>query len=64
MTASLSLLDARNSLRPKRQRQACAFAGTAAARVSEVNNGRYVYYHCTGYKGKCPEPYTREDQSS
>jgi hypothetical protein len=23
--------------------------------------GRYVYYHCTGYKGKCPEPYTREE---
>ena len=20
----------------------------------------YVYYHCTGDKGKCPEPYTRE----
>jgi len=20
-----------------------------------------VYYHCTGYKGKCPEPYTREE---
>ena len=22
---------------------------------------RYVYYHCTGHKGKCPEPYTREE---
>jgi site-specific DNA recombinase len=20
-----------------------------------------VYYHCTGYKGKCPEPYVREE---
>ena len=20
-----------------------------------------MYYHCTGYKGKCPEPYTREE---
>jgi site-specific DNA recombinase len=23
--------------------------------------GRYVYYHCTGYRGKCPEPYIREE---
>jgi site-specific DNA recombinase len=22
---------------------------------------RYIYYHCTGYRGKCPEPYTREE---
>jgi hypothetical protein len=29
--------------------------------VGEVKKGRYVYYHCTGYKGKCPEPYTREE---
>ena len=19
------------------------------------------YYHCTGYRGKCPEPYAREE---
>ena len=59
-------LDARNSLRPKRQRHAFAFAGLVhcghcgCAMVGEVKKGRYVYYHCTGYKGKCPEPYTRE----
>ena len=29
--------------------------------VGEVKKGRYVYYHCTGYRGKCPEPYTREE---
>ena len=23
---------------------------------------RYVYYHCTGYKGKCPEKYVREEE--
>jgi site-specific DNA recombinase len=22
---------------------------------------RSIYYHCTGFKGKCPEPYTREE---
>ena len=29
--------------------------------VGEVKKKRYVYYHCTGYRGKCPEPYTREE---
>jgi site-specific DNA recombinase len=29
--------------------------------VAEVKKGRYVYYHCTGHRGKCPEPYTREE---
>ncbi len=29
--------------------------------VGEIKKGCYVYYHCTGYKGRCPEPYTREE---
>ncbi len=29
--------------------------------VGEIKKGRYVYYHCSGYRGKCPEPYTREE---
>ena len=29
--------------------------------VGELKKGRYVYYHCTGYRGKCPERYTREE---
>jgi site-specific DNA recombinase len=28
--------------------------------VGELKKKRYVYYHCTGNKGKCPEPYVRE----
>jgi hypothetical protein len=31
------------------------------ALVAELKKRRYVYYHCTGYKGKCDEPYTREE---
>src|SRR5262249_27894196 len=23
--------------------------------------GQYIYYHCAGAKGKCPEPYTRQE---
>jgi site-specific DNA recombinase len=29
--------------------------------VGELKKGKYVYYHCTGNRGKCPEPYTREE---
>ena len=29
--------------------------------VGELKKSRYVYYHCTGYRGKCAEPYTREE---
>src|SRR5205807_545744 len=29
--------------------------------VGELKKGKYVYYHCTGNRGKCPEPYAREE---
>ncbi len=29
--------------------------------VGELKKRRYVYYHCTGNRGKCPEPYTRQE---
>ena len=29
--------------------------------VGEIKKGKYVYYHCTGHKGNCLEPYTREE---
>jgi site-specific DNA recombinase len=29
--------------------------------VGEIKKQRYVYYHCTAYKGKYPEPYVREE---
>jgi len=37
----------------------CGHCGCAM--VGEIKKRRYVYYHCTGYGGKCPEPYTREE---
>ncbi len=30
--------------------------------VGELKERQYVYYHCTGNKGKCPEPYTRHER--
>ena len=37
----------------------CGHCGCAM--VGELKKKRYVYYHCTGYKGKCPEKYVREE---
>jgi hypothetical protein len=33
-------------------------AQSVAARLREFGVRAHVYYHCTFYKGKCPEPYT------
>jgi hypothetical protein len=30
--------------------------------VAEIKKKRYVYYHCSGYRGKCPEPYLRQER--
>jgi site-specific DNA recombinase len=38
---------------------ACGHCGCSM--IGEIKKGRYIYYHCTGFKGKCPEPYTREE---
>jgi site-specific DNA recombinase len=37
----------------------CAHCGCAL--VAEIKKGKYIYYHCTGFKGKCGEPYVREE---
>ena len=29
--------------------------------VGELEKGKYVYYHYTGFKAKCPGPYTRQE---
>ena len=38
----------------------CGHCGCAL--VAEIKKGRYIYYHCSGYRGKCQEPYTREER--
>jgi hypothetical protein len=30
--------------------------------VAEIKKKRYVYYHCTGNRGKCPEKWVREEE--
>ena len=61
------VLDGRNVKRQKRMKHSFAFSGLIAcghcgcSLVGEMKKGRYTYYHCTGFKGKCPEPYVREE---
>lgn len=38
----------------------CGHCGCAI--TAELKKGKYVYYHCTGGKGKCDEPYIREEK--
>lgn len=38
----------------------CGHCGCAL--VAEEKKGRCVYYHCTGYRQKCPEPYVRQER--
>jgi site-specific DNA recombinase len=61
------VLDARNASKLRRGRRDFAFSGLmncghcGRALVGELKKGRYVYYHCTGYMGKCDERYVREE---
>jgi site-specific DNA recombinase len=63
-----SILDGHN--RPKYGKQEIAFRGmlTCAhddcAVTGEIKKGRYVYYHCTGFRGKCALPRFREQEIS
>ncbi|BAV65369.1 recombinase family protein [Sphingobium cloacae] len=37
----------------------CRHCGCAV--VAELKKKKYIYYHCSGFKGKCPEPYVRQE---
>lgn len=37
----------------------CGHCGCAV--VAQMQRGRYIYYHCSGFKRKCPEKYVREE---
>jgi site-specific DNA recombinase len=37
----------------------CGHCGCAL--VGEIKKRKYIYYHCTGYRGRCLEPYVREE---
>ncbi len=61
------IMDERNNTKHRRRKHNFAFSGLIACGhcgcsiIGEIKKKRYVYYHCTGYKGKCEEPYVREE---
>jgi site-specific DNA recombinase len=61
------ILDGRHEKKHRKVTHDFAFSGLVncghcgCSLVGEVKKARYVYYHCTGYRGKCAEPYTREE---
>jgi site-specific DNA recombinase len=61
------VLDGRHAKKHRRVKHDFAFSGLIACGhcgcsiVGEIKKRRYVYYHCTGYKGRCEEPYVREE---
>jgi DNA invertase Pin-like site-specific DNA recombinase len=61
------LLDKRAETKVRKVKHDFAFSGLVhcghcgCLLVGELKKGRYVYYHCTGNRGKCPEPYTRQE---
>jgi site-specific DNA recombinase len=61
------ILDGRHFKKNRRVKHDFAFSGLIACGhcgcsiVGEIKKQRYVYYHCTGYKGRCDEPYVREE---
>ena len=62
-----AVLDGRHATRHRRVKRDFAFSRLincghcGCAVVGEIKKRKYVYYHCTGYKGKCPEAYVREE---
>ncbi len=53
---------------PRRRAKAMvAFSGIikcahcSCSLVGDVKKGKYVYYRCSGFKGKCNEPYVRQE---
>ena len=61
------ILDGRHEKKHRKVKHDFAFSGLVrcghcgCSLVGEMKKGLYVYYHCTGYRGKCPDPYTREE---
>ncbi|HTU47333.1 MAG TPA: recombinase family protein [Bryobacteraceae bacterium] len=61
------LLDARAKAKTRKMKHDFAYTGLVRCGhcgclfVGELKKGKYIYYHCTGNHGKCPEPYTRQE---
>ena len=56
--------------RPRYTKHRHAFAGLircalcGCAMTAELKKNRYIYYHCTGFRGRCGNSYVREEELS
>jgi site-specific DNA recombinase len=63
-----AILDGRTSSKSRQTKHQFTLTGLVhcghcgCLMVGELKKGRYVYYHCTGNKGRCGDPYVREEQ--
>jgi len=61
------VMEEKGRRRTRQQKHHWAFQGLltcghcGCALTAEIKKQRYVYYHCTGHKGRCPEKYVREE---
>lgn len=61
------IMKGRHSVNHHPQRYSFAYSGLlkcgicGCAFTAEKKKGRYIYYHCTGNKGKCAQSYVREE---
>jgi site-specific DNA recombinase len=61
-----TVLATRHAHRSRRMKHEFAYSGLiqcgrcGCAFVGEIKKSKYVYYHCTGYRGNCGEKYTKE----
>ena len=61
------VLDGRGVKKTRKVKEQFAYSGLitcghcGCSVVGDIKKGKYIYYRCSGYKGKCPEPYTREE---
>jgi site-specific DNA recombinase len=62
------VMDEKGRRKTGQQKHSWAFQGMLScghcgcAMVAEIKKKQYVYYHCTGNKGKCPEKWVREEE--
>jgi len=62
------VMDEKGRRRTGQQKHSWAFQGLLScghcgcALVAEIKKKKYVYYHCTGNKGKCLEKWVREEE--
>ncbi len=65
--AAQRALDLRLAKRAKKAEHAFPFSGLLScghcgcALVGDIKKERYIYYRCSGGRGKCPEPYVRQE---